>query len=245
MEKEIKLIALDMDGTLLNNQLEVSAYTEKIITKALEKDIHVVLSTGRWLEICYPIAESLNLSTYMITSNGGEIWSAEKELLQRQLLDATTLEKLWKFAETIGVGTWLVSTEKVYFEGSRPEDFSKHEWLKMAFVALNNEQKKLIYEELRNYERLELSNSLPTNIEVNPYGVNKASGLEWVCKEIGITMSEVMAVGDSLNDIRMIEKAGIGVAVENAQDAVKDAADYITDTNENDGVAKAIEKFVL
>ncbi|MGM8213698.1 Cof-type HAD-IIB family hydrolase [Virgibacillus sp. W0430] len=245
MNKDIKLVALDMDGTLLNNQLEVSPYTKKVIQQAMEKGVHVVLSTGRWLDICYPIAEELNLSTYMITSNGSEIWSADKKLLQRHLLDASVVDKMCAFADKVGIGTWLVSTEEVYLEGSRPDDLYAHEWLKMAFVSMNDNQIKQVKEELQKYGNLELSNSLPTNIEVNPEGINKASGLAWVCEKIGITMDEIMAVGDSLNDIRMIEEAGIGVAVGNAQEAVKNAADFVTDTNENDGVAKAIEKFVL
>ena len=86
---------------------------------------------------------------------------------------------------------------------------------------------------------------LPTNIEVNPSGVNKANGLKRVCRELGITMDQVMAIGDSMNDKKMIMQVGLGIAMGNAQEQIKLVADDVTDTNNNDGVAKAIERFIL
>jgi len=99
--------------------------------------------------------------------------------------------------------------------------------------------------QLSFFEGLELTNSLPSNVEVNPTGVTKARALHSLCGEIGITMDEIMACGDSLNDIKMIQESGIGVAMGNAQEAVKKAADFITDHHDKDGVAKAIERFAL
>jgi Cof subfamily protein (haloacid dehalogenase superfamily) len=92
---------------------------------------------------------------------------------------------------------------------------------------------------------LELTNSLPTNVEANPAGVSKAAALHFLCERMGITMEEVMAVGDSLNDIKMIQASGVGVAMGNAQEAIKNVADFVTDTNNNNGVAKAIERVAL
>ncbi|HLR52116.1 MAG TPA: HAD-IIB family hydrolase, partial [Candidatus Avamphibacillus sp.] len=102
-----------------------------------------------------------------------------------------------------------------------------------------------IIEEISYIGGIEMTNSLPTNIEVNPEGVNKANALKTVCKKLGITMDNVLACGDSINDIKMIQEAGVGVAVGNAQQAIKNVADFVTETNNNDGVAKAIEKYVL
>lgn len=90
-----------------------------------------------------------------------------------------------------------------------------------------------------------MTNSHPCNIELNPKGVSKASGLKEVCRRLGIDMSEVVAVGDSLNDLAMIREAGLGVAMGNAQEEVKKAADWTTVTNEEDGVAEVIFKKVL
>lgn len=242
---EIKLIALDMDGTLLTSKDEVSEANKIAIKKARNKGVAVMISTGRWLDTCYPFAEMLELDTPLITVNGGEIWSAKKELIERHVHEPMIMEEMWKLGRDVGVNMWIVSTEKVFNGGDYPEDFSAYKWLKIGFSSEDLSQLESIRKGLANYDDLELTNSLPTNIEVNPLGVNKASGLVRVCKELNISMDEVMAVGDSLNDIKMIEKAGIGVAMGNAQAKIKEVADFTTDTNNADGVAKAIEKFVL
>lgn len=242
---KIKLVALDMDGTLLNNDEEVSDYTREVIAKALEEDVHVVLSTGRWLDSCYSYAELLRLPSYLITSNGGEIWTVNKELRDQHLLDPKRVQMMWELGEEMGVNCWMVATDGVW-RRSRPDDFFAHQWLKYGCDSLDTTKLDKIVEELSHYDdELELTNSLPTNIEVNPKGVNKASALKKVCHELGITMNNVLAIGDSLNDIKMIQQAGIGVAMGNAQEAIKNVADHVTDTNNDDGVAKAIEKFVL
>lgn len=242
---DIKLISLDMDGTLLTSDLEVSEMNRKMITKALDKGVNVMLSTGRWLDFCYPYAEELKLNTYLITVNGGEIWSASKELVERHLHESDLMEKMWHLGQEKDVNMWCVATDRIYNSGEIPNDFYAHEWLKIGYSSENIDTLQEIRKELSIYEHIEITNSLPTNIEVNPSGVNKANALEVVCKKLGITMNEVMAVGDSMNDKKMIKQAGFGVAMGNAQDEIKQVADYITDTNNNDGVAKVIERFIL
>ncbi|HLQ71635.1 MAG TPA: Cof-type HAD-IIB family hydrolase [Bacillota bacterium] len=242
--KDIKLIALDMDGTLLTSGDEISPYTEKVIKQALDQDIEVVLSTGRSIDTSYPFGQALNLSTYIITCNGGQIWTMQKEIVEEHLMEAKQIEKMWYLAKEQEATTWMISTDEIYRD-YRPDDFYIHKWLK--FGCYINDQKKLDYivRELSHMENVELTNSLPTNVEVNPQGVHKANGLRRVCRELGLKMENVMSVGDSLNDIKMIQEAGIGVAMGNAQDAVKKAADAITETNDEDGVALAIERYAL
>lgn len=241
---QIKLIALDMDGTLLNNEEKVSDYTKEVIAKALAKDVAVVLSTGRWIDSCYPYAEDLNLNTYLVTCNGGQIFDKDKQLLEEYLLPQKKMEEMYHIVDKYEASTWIVSTKDIFYD-SRPEDFYAHDWLKYGCSVADEATIEKVVKDLSYIDGLELTNSLPTNVEVNPEGVNKAKGLELVCDKLGITMENVLSCGDSLNDIKMIQASGIGVAMGNAQDAIKYAADYVTDTNENDGVAKAIEKFVL
>lgn len=241
--QNIKLVALDMDGTLLKSNQEVSQENQEAIAAAKEKNVDVMLCTGRWLQSCYTYAEELELNTYIVTSNGGEIWTASKELLERHLHDPNLVEEMWSIGNELDVFMWMVSTQKIYHE--RPEDFLEYDWLKIGFHSDDQQKLQTIREQLSSKQALEITNSSPANIEVNPVGVNKANGIERVCQEMDITMEEVMAVGDSLNDIKMIEQAGIGVAMGNAQDTVKQAADYIVESNENDGVAEAIKRFVL
>ena len=113
-----------------------------------------------------------------------------------------------------------------------------------GFDTEKDDVRNTIWEKLVETGELEVSNSTPTNIEVNARGVNKAAALEMVCRQLNFSM-DAPAVGDSLNDVAMIRSAGIGVAMGNAQERVREAADWVTGTNEEDGVAKAIHRWVL
>src|SRR5690625_89141 len=243
--KNIKLIALDMDGTLLNDEGIVTGYTKDVIQEALAQDIHVVLTTGRPLPLCYPFAEELNLSSYIISSNGAEIWTVQKELLERHSMDALLMENLWDIGIKRNHHMWVVATDKLFLDQNKPDNFYDYEWLKIGYGQLNKlEKEELLFELEKKEDQIEVTNSSLTNLEVNKGGVNKAAALKSVCKRINISMNEVLAAGDSLNDLKMIEQVGVGVAMENAQELIKQSADYITETNNNDGVAKAIERFL-
>ncbi|WP_152655267.1 Cof-type HAD-IIB family hydrolase [Oceanobacillus sp. CFH 90083] len=244
MTKQIKLIALDMDGTLLNPELEVSKRNQEAIQKALHQGIQVVLSTGRGFDTCYPYAEELKLKTFLITANGGEIWTVEKELLRRKLLATDVVEKLYQITEELGVRRWMISTERV-FQADELVNIEDYQWLKFGCASEDLEKLQKVKKRLTEFGGLEITNSLPTNIEINPEGVSKANALSFLCERTGISMDEIMAVGDSLNDIKMIQQAGIGVAMGNAQEKIKEVANVITASNKEDGVGKAIEKFAL
>jgi len=241
---EIKLIALDMDGTLLNQYDEVSEVNRKAILEAENKGVHVVLSTGRAFATCSEYAKSLNLSSYLITVNGSEIYNEQGELIEQKILDTELIQWMWDLSQTHKTHFWAVSCDNVY-RGKLPEDITGSKWLKFGFDSADDEVREEILRQLKENGNLEVSNSSPTNIEVNAIGVNKAKAIQVVCDRLGLTMDEVMAVGDSLNDIAMIKAAGLGVAMGNAQEVVKENADWLTSTNIEHGVAKAINKWVL
>ncbi len=243
-EQRYKLIALDMDGTLLNRQHEVSKENRQAIAEAEERGVQVVLSTGRSIATCADYAKSLELSSYLVTVNGSEIWDPEGKLVERNPLQNETVQTLWDLRNQHDTHYWAVTTDAV-FRKDFPDDIGGHEWLKFGFHTDDDEVRKAILEELNKNGQLEISNSSPLNIEVNALGINKANALIKVCKRIGITMKEVLAVGDSLNDLAMIKEAGCGVAMGNAQELVKEEADWVTGTNEEDGVAQAIRRWVL
>lgn len=242
---KIKLIALDMDGTLLNDDGVVTPYTHDVIQKALQQDVQVVLSTGRPLLMCSSYAEELQLTSYIITSNGAEIWTVDHKLIERHPLDARKVQALWELGNEKELHMWLVAADQVFRNAKRPEDFTNHEWLKMGYGNLTEPLKKYLLDQLKNEKELEITNSSLSNLEVNKSGVNKANAIQSICKRLGISMEEVMAVGDSLNDLKMIEQAGIGVAVENAQQLIIESANYVTTTNNDNGVAKAIERYIF
>jgi phosphoglycolate phosphatase (TIGR01487 family) len=243
-KKDFKLIALDMDGTLLNEQGAISEENSLAIQEAQAKGIHVVLSTGRSILTCENYAKSLNLSSYLVTVNGSEIWDCSGNLHERNILHAEYIQMMWEWANTNKTYFWAISTDKVW-RNQMPDDLFAHQWLKFGFDIADDSLRETILQRLLSNQHLEVSNSSPTNIEINAAGVNKANGLLHVCSKLRISMDEVIAMGDSLNDIEMIKAAGCGVAMGNAQNEVKKAADWITDTNEEDGVAKAIRYWVL
>ncbi len=243
-KKEFKLIALDMDGTLLNNQQEISTENRQAIAKAQEQGVHVVLSTGRSLLTCREYAQSLQLSSYLITVNGSEIWDESGELVERKLIDASSIEKMWNLTQEHKLNFWAVTTDKVWRD-EFPEDIASQEWLKFGYDIPDDALREEVLKQIAGISDFEISNSSLTNLEINALGINKAKGIMTVCERLGISMDEVIAMGDSLNDMAMIEAAGCGIAMGNAQEAVKEAADWVTDTNVNNGVARAISHWVL
>lgn len=242
---QIKLIALDMDGTLLDPEDNVSEANREAIFRAQQKGVHVVLSTGRFIESTSEYAEMLGLTSYLVTSNGGEIWDERRRRIERHLLPNERVGWMRDLAQKKGARYWGTSTERVWRWDEFPDDPTTYEWLKFGFSTENDRIREEIWASLLATNELEVTNSSPTNIEVNKIGVNKATALSKVCRRLNFTMDAVLAVGDSLNDLAMIRAAGCGVAMGNAQQQVKEQADWVTGTNEDDGVAQAIQRWVF
>lgn len=242
---EIKLIALDMDGTLLNEKGEVTEANREMITAAQAKGVHVICSTGRSIITSREYVKELQLKSYHVTVNGSEIWDEYGELVQRKVLDAEHISWMYQLAKEYSVHYWATATDRVW-RREMPTEIDHHTWLKFGYEIEDDEVRAKILDHLQRKPALfELSNSSPINIEINLKGVNKAHGVEVVCKRLNIGMNQVMAIGDSLNDLPMIEAAGLGIAMGNAQDDVKKKADWVTTSNMEDGVAVAIRKWVL
>ncbi|PAL15197.1 phosphoglycolate phosphatase [Peribacillus simplex] len=245
MEKQnIKLVALDMDGTLLNKAGEISEENRRAIKEAENQGVFVVLSTGRSYATCSDFAKSMELQSYLITVNGSEIYDNQGKLVERNIVDSESIQWMWELSQKHNTHFWAISCDNIY-RAEMPEKIHDSQWLKFGFDTNDESIRQIIMDELVSKGTFEISNSSPTNIEVNAMGVNKAKAIKLVCSLLDITMENVMAVGDSLNDLAMISEAKVGVAMGNAQEIVKEKADWITATNEEDGVAKAIRKWVL
>lgn len=117
--------------------------------------------------------------------------------------------------------------------------------IKFEIISLNDKKLKLFRKELKDIKEIEVASSSKKNVEVTTKGVSKGNALKFLCEYFNIKKEEVMAIGDSENDISMLQYAGFGVAMGNAIDTVKKEAEFITETNDNDGVAKAIEEYVI
>lgn len=245
----IKLVALDMDGTLLNEQSEISSENAHWIRKAIDAGILVCFATGRGFQSALPYAEQLKLDTPMITVNGGEIWRRPHVLHKRSLMPAGDIKRLHEVAlRNEECWFWAYTVEDIYNKEKwiKPAGgYDDHHWLKFGYYTEDDAMRERILEEVSGWGGMEITNSSPWNLELNPEGVSKATALRELCKVLGLDMSQVAAMGDSMNDIAMIREAGIGVAMGNAQDAVKAAADAVAVTNNEHAVAQLIRDYVL
>ena len=275
MEHKIKMIGLDLDGTLLTDKKELTARTKAVISSALRRGIVVLVATGRpWMGIPEELRNFPGMR-YALTSNGARIIDAQEErVIEEHLLSP---ELALQALEICGKYDTL---QEVYFDGQgyAPADKmavveryhrnpSMCEYMRKTRIPVDNifklvkeenrgldkvqalfadmEERTQAWRELREVSGLELVGSLRYNIEINTAGVNKGTGIVNLGKMLGIKRGEIMAFGDGDNDIVMLKEVGIGVAMANAEAKVKEAADYITMSNEEDGVAEAIEKMVL
>lgn len=241
-----RLLALDLDGTLLNERSEISPGNEKWVKQAQEAGIAVILSTGRGFASALPFAEQLGLDTPMVTANGSEIWRKPHEIHRRVLLDAAHVTGLRRIAERYpDLWFWANSIEGLFNKERWTNDEASMHWLKFGYYSEDLDVLQHVLAEVREWGGLEITNSSPFNIEINPPGISKGTAVEEVCKMIGCDLSQAVSIGDSLNDLAAIQVCGLGIAMGNAQEEVKASADRITVSHEEDGVAYAIREFVL
>lgn len=245
MTAKYRLLALDMDGTLLNDEQIITPTTVKWLQKAVDAGVHVCLSTGRAFTSAFPYAKQLGLETPMITVNGSEIWRAPHEIYRRSLMDPMLVQQMYELAKEDDIWFWAYSTEKVHKQDNWDGDVTGREWLKFGYHTEDDELRHKLLLRLQDMGGLEITNSSPHNLEINPLGVNKAAGIMEVCKLLGLDMSQVIAVGDSLNDLAAIQQSGLGVAMGNAQETVKEEADVVVASNNNDGIAEVIQKYIF
>lgn len=270
----IKLIAIDMDGTLLNEKKHIDKAEKEAIHEAIEAGIKIVLCTGRPLYGILPFYEELGLSEldsegYVILNNGCSIHKTKDwKLIDQVNFTSDDIEYLYKFSESYDINFTLVNDTYYFNIGRKPTDelikdagfvFSditdisleeaksgKHKIMKIMFLG-DPEIMADFQEKNEDIIKSKYSGVLSQSYvyEVFPKDNNKGTGLKKLAEKLGIKQEEVMAIGDGNNDIEMFEYANYSVAMKNATELAKKAAKYETDSNENDGVAKAIRKYAL
>lgn len=275
MEYKIKMIGLDLDGTLLTDKKELTERTRKAVSSALEQGVVVLAATGRpWLGVPEELRNFPGMR-YALTSNGARIIDTlENRVIEEHLLSPDlakkaleicgkydTLQEVYFDGQGYAPADKMACVEKYHKNPSMCEYMRKTRIpVKDIFELVEKENRGLdkvqalfadmkersqAWRELKTDSGLELVGSLKYNIEINAAGVNKGTGLVNLGRLLGIRREEIMACGDGDNDEVMLREAGLGVAMANAEEQVKAAADYVTLSNEEDGVAAAIEKFVL
>ena len=219
-----KILVLDLDGTLTNHKKEITPKTKAAIMEMQKQGHTVVLASGRPTRGVDPIRKELELDRYdgyTLAFNGARITRCStNEVIYQQTLPEEIVPELFAMAKQ-PVNKCL---------GTAPVD-----------IAPAIEKK--FYD--RFSDRINVSRSEAFFIELVPKGVDKAASLAKLCEILGRSRDDMIACGDGFNDISMIEFAGLGVAMENAQEPVKKVADYITRSNEEDGVAHVIHKYIL
>ncbi|WP_028547345.1 Cof-type HAD-IIB family hydrolase [Paenibacillus sp. UNC451MF] len=240
-----KLVALDMDGTFLMEDKTISVENRKAVKAAAEAGVTVMFATGRGIPNVLPYVEELNLQSPIVAVNGSEVWSAPGKLHSRNMFNPELIIQMRELALKYDTWYWAYSVNGLFNKERWTNKVWDEQWLKFGYYYEDEPTLNAIRERMIEWGEMEVTNSHPCNIELNPKGISKASGLRQVCELLGIEMSQVIAMGDSLNDVTMIREAGLGVAMGNAQDSVKSLADVVTVTNEEHGVARIIEQYIL
>ena len=267
----IKLIAIDMDGTLLNSKKELLEETKQYFKNFHNKNTEalLVLCTGRPESGIRPYLKDLGYleeNHYVISQNGANIYESQTgKRVMDAFVDSKAIQKWIEFGKTHGISVmgagvdyyysfdedpteWMefdvkivsVKLKRITTDDSLSTDFYK--LLLLADEEQLNEFETFIPQEWRN--EFYVVRSQKYLIEVLTKGVNKAFGLEKLAKELNIQSSEIAAIGDAANDIEMLEYAGLAIAMGNASEKVKAVSDIVTDTNENNGVIKAIDQLI-
>ena len=262
----IKLVAIDMDDTLLDDSLAVSPRTCEAIGRAQEQGVMVAIATGRMFSSALPYARQLNMQVPIITYNGGMIRHPQTdEILYHHTLEYEVAERLLRLFRERGWYLQSYVNDQLYVE-ERGEKAKIYEALAGVeaiplgadFYAMKDCPTKMLSmaepEELQIIQKTvnELlpgkvftATSKTTYLELTHPQVNKGHALSLLGQHLGIRQEEIMAIGDSNNDYPMLEYAGFGVAMGNASERVKSVAQAVTLANDAEGVAEAIEKYVL
>ncbi|MEY8339462.1 HAD family hydrolase [Lachnospiraceae bacterium 62-35] len=272
---EIKLIALDLDGTLLNENKEVPFENEVALRECAVRGIYIVPATGRTAYGIPDIVKDIPGVRYAITINGGKVVDmAENKVISSCFLTKEKTLEVMEIAEHFSamydayVGDRGVSEERFL---NHMEDYGLTPGIqqlirktRICYPSITEHIKKLdcpvdkvtifvkdpsikaqIRERLNQVEGILISSSLACNLEINAEGATKGAGLLELAQFLKIPREQTMAFGDGENDISMIKEAGLGIVMENGAPFLKKIADYVTASNEDAGVAAAIKAFIL
>ena len=264
-----RMIALDLDGTLTNHDKEVTPLTREALLRAQDEGAVVVLASGRPTYGIMPVADCLELEArggYILAYNGGQIIDCRSgEVMYSKQLPDDILPVLYSYARSHGhallgyVGDEIV-TESPFDEYVQEESRINRMDVRRVdnlLASIDRHPTKLLMtgdpaamaaaeEELAGlvHGRIDVFRSAPFFVELVPQGIDKAQSLLRLLTRLGLTPQELMAFGDGYNDLSMLKFAGLGIAMANAAPEVRAEADWVTLSNEHDGVAHALERWL-
>ncbi len=269
---DVKLIALDLDDTLLNAQAQIDDKTVRVLQRAAALGIYIVLCSGRAEDAILPFVRRLDVAgieagRFVIAVNGASVFDMHKRLRIHECMVAPeVLLEADDIAEKAGFKTEVYDATTIYMpemnewteldvklchlKGQVVENY--HSFLSKGFQKMlipgQPEKLQVLQKQLKEVlgSKANIFISKPYFLEILPASCGKGEAVTWLSKYLGIPVEKTMGFGDSMNDESMIVQCGYGVAMQNALDAIKDCADFITEcTNDQSGVADFVEKFVL
>lgn len=269
-----KLLVVDMDGTLLNSSKKVSHETRQVLEELKNIGVNIAIATGRIYTTVKAYAKDLKIEAPIIACNGAVIKDINNnKTIYSNHISEENCYRILEICKRYGTNCYLYSEDTIFAEKleklgkyfikmsktQKEEDKIKVEMVNDSrevvsrgekiykFVIFSDDSKSVEFakEEILKSLDLEVYKSTSDFLDVVNKGVCKGSGIRNLANIFDIETEEIIAVGDNENDISMIKYAGLGIAMGNGVDEIKKVADYITDTNDNDGLAKALRKFVL
>lgn len=272
---DIKLIALDLDGTLLNDAKQISERNIRALKRCIEKGIYIVPTTGRTVKGIPEAVLAISGISYAITVNGGKVEElTTHKVIHEELLSKETAIKVFEKVKDYPI----MYDAYINGRGKAEERFLNHldlygikpeiqelvrktrDKIENIFEYVQNcpdqvekvnlffadmELREKVRKELASIPDIIITSSMGNNLEINAKQATKGNGIKKLAEYLGLSIEQTMAFGDGENDVSMIQEAHMGVAMGNAMEVVKKVANYVTLSNEEDGVAAAIEKFVL
>ena len=274
MHKPVGIIALDLDGTLLNSEKELSPGNLAALQRAADAGWEIVPTTGRFYGGMPEVIRQLPFVHYAITINGACVEDlADGRVLYSAEIPKDQAIRIMEYMDTLpviydcymGSAAWMTEALKakvdevvedprirrMFYELRQPVPELKafiaeggQDVQKTQFFATDMKLRARLLEEMpKMFENIVATSSSPQNVEINNIHANKGEALLALADAIGVPREKVLAFGDGLNDVTMIKAAGVGIAMENAEAVVKEAADWVTKSCDEDGVAAGIEKF--
>lgn len=261
----IKMIATDIDGTIFEWGKGFSPAVKACMKKLKDSGVKVVLVTGRMHSSAIHAADELNLGTPVISYQGALIKDCDNSTLFQKTLSADCAKSLIKWARENDIHINLYLNDKLYVENDNEiikfytdgkhidytvcnfDDLEIKDVNKILAIDLKDAEKVTgwVNELKKSYPDLYIVKSTPYFCEICSGEAKKSLGVQYLCDMWGLKPEEVLTIGDQNNDIDLVQAGGIGVAMGNGTPELKECADFITDTVENDGFVKAVEKFVL
>ena len=276
MLNNIKIIGIDLDGTLFDDYKEISLYTKKVLDRAASKGILIVPVTGRPLSGIPKSITDLPFISYIITSNGSLIYKFDNSFkkISESLIDnmsvlklVTHLRKYDVIIEIFTEGKGYLNTDSLnsllsmyknspvfdYLSSSRTGVSDVYEFFRInklqaeniSVICKNTDQREIMVNELNTLGSFNFVYTTETGFEIGAENADKGTALKYLCSLLKILPTQVAAFGDSANDIGMLNFAEESFAMEFSSKEVINASKHVAPSNNNDGVAKAIESYFL